>query len=185
MKKLKKEGEKIKSNPTAPGVFSHKQTSTTYQNIAGGISTGKQQCEKHLPWIAPLPREAAKRQRIQTRMKCFPCTVQCNFSTRLAVCWNCLLQHNTCQKLLTLRFLMEKDWLLCTAEIAGRGISGCPGHSAYFSALFYPEIKKQGRIQKAFFFFPDSAALCSFREVRRAAVLFSLSSADSYTQSHS
>lgn len=143
----------------------------------------KQQCETHLPWIALLPQEVAERWRTQTWMKCFPCTVQCNSSTRLAVCWNCLLQHNTCQKLLTLRFLMEKDWLLCTAEIAGRGISGCPGHSAYLSALFYPEIKKQGRIQKAFF--SDSAALCSFREVRRAAVLFLLSSTGSYMHSHS
>lgn len=118
-------------------------------------------------------------------MKCFPCTVQCNSSTRLAVCRNCLLQHNTCQKLLTLRFLMERDRLLCTAEIAGRRIRGCPGHPAYLSALFYPEIKKQGRTQKAFFFFfSDSAALCSFREVRRAAVLFLLSSTGSYMQSH-
>lgn len=50
---------------------------------------------------------------------------------------NCLLQHNTCQKLLALRFLMEKDWLLCTAEIASVGTTDCPGQSAYLSALFY------------------------------------------------
>lgn len=41
---------------------------------------------------------------------------------------------------------MEKDWLLCTTEIAGVGITDCPGQSAYLSALYYSEIKKQGRV---------------------------------------
>lgn len=64
---------------------------------------------------------------------------------------NCLLQRNTCQKLLTLRFLTEKDWLLRTTETAGGGMSGCTRQSAYSGALFYPEIEKQGRAEVAFF----------------------------------
>lgn len=62
---------------------------------------------------------------------------------------NCLLQHNTRQKLLTLRFLTEKDWLLCRAEVVAGGTSGGTRQLAKFTAWFPSETKTQGSAEGA------------------------------------
>lgn len=143
------------------GVFSQKwAAAATYQTRAGGIAQGKQPRETDLPWlVCRCPRRLQRGKEFKHEWSvCLALSSVTPQHAWLAL-QNCLLQHNTCQKLLRLRFLTEKDWLLCaTTKMAGGGTSGCMRQPACSRALFYPQTEELGRDEEAVFF-PASLAL--------------------------